>query len=174
MPSPFPGMDPYLEAPDIWPDLHDALAGEIRNELNQSLPAPYYARLEVRPEVGIVEEGRTRQRIVPDVTVVSRPHRRSIAGEIAVLDRPRRDISRSLELTVRFEPIRHHFVEIRDSMRGHKLITLIEILNPSNKRPGPDREAYRDKQREVLGSDASLIELDLLRSGDRVLPDLAL
>jgi hypothetical protein len=53
MPSPFPGMDPYLEAPDIWPDFHDALAGEISSELNRTLPRPYYARLEMRPEVGI-------------------------------------------------------------------------------------------------------------------------
>src|SRR5262249_38963893 len=60
MPSLFPGMDPYLEAPDIWPDLHDALAGEIRAALNNSLPAPYYARLEMRPEVGIVDEGAIR------------------------------------------------------------------------------------------------------------------
>ena len=36
MPSPFPGMDPYLEAPDIWPDLHDALASEIRGRLRQA------------------------------------------------------------------------------------------------------------------------------------------
>ena len=72
------------------------------------------------------------------------------------------------------EPIRHHFVEIRDSSQGHKLVTLIEILSPSNKRRGPDREAYRAKQREVLESDAHLIEIDLLRSGDRVLPDLNL
>ena len=56
MPSPFPGMDPYLEAPHIWPDLHDALAAEIRNDLNQTLPTPYYARLEMRPELGIIEE----------------------------------------------------------------------------------------------------------------------
>jgi hypothetical protein len=124
MPAPFPGMDPYLEAPDIWPDLHDALAGEIRGELNRALPPPYYARLEMRPEVGIVHS----------------------------------------------EPIRHQFVEIRDPTRGHKLITLIEIVSPSNKRPGPDRRAYERKQREVLDSDASLIELDLLRSGDRLLP----
>ena len=54
MKSPFPGMDPYLEAPDVWPDLHDALAGEIRTALNGSLPPPYYARLEMRPEIGIV------------------------------------------------------------------------------------------------------------------------
>ena len=53
MPSPFPAMDPYLEAPDIWPDLHHALAAEMRSELNQRLPSPFYARLEMRPELGI-------------------------------------------------------------------------------------------------------------------------
>ncbi len=62
-------------------------------------------------------------------------------------------------------------MEIRDSSRGHKLVTLIEILIPSNKRSGPDREAYEAKQREVLQSDASLIELDLLRGGWRIVPD---
>lgn len=51
MPSPFPGMDPYLEAPEIWPDLHEALAGEIRRQLNLALPRPYYARLEMRPDL---------------------------------------------------------------------------------------------------------------------------
>ena len=93
---------------------------------------------------------------------------------MAVATRSRREVSRSLSLQVLTEPIRHLFVEIRDSSRGHKLITLIEILSPSNKRPGPDREAYEAKQREVLESDASLIELDLLRGGRRVLPDLGL
>ena len=93
MASPFPGMDPYLEAPDIWPDLQSALAAEIRNELNQTLPAPYYARLEKRPELGIIDE-------VPT------------------------------------DPIRHHFVEIRDSAQGHKLITLIEIAGRRRRRLG--------------------------------------
>jgi Protein of unknown function (DUF4058) len=111
MPSPFPGMDPYLEAPHIAPDLYRALAAEIRKKLNQTLPRPYYARLD------------------------------------------------------------RYLVEIRDSSQGHKLITLIEIVSPSNKRPGPDREAYERKQREVLESDASLVEIDLLRSGRRILPD---
>ena len=44
MPSPFPGMDPYLEASDIWPDFQHALAADIRGELNRVLPLPYYAR----------------------------------------------------------------------------------------------------------------------------------
>ncbi|MBV8077286.1 MAG: DUF4058 family protein, partial [Planctomycetaceae bacterium] len=60
MPSPFPGMDPYLEAPYIWPDFHDRLASEISGHLNQTLPNPYYARLEMRQELGIVEEGKAR------------------------------------------------------------------------------------------------------------------
>jgi hypothetical protein len=67
-------MDPYLEAPHIWPDLHNALAGELRNELNHTLPSPYYARLEMRPELGITEDRRAAHRIVPDVTVVRHPH----------------------------------------------------------------------------------------------------
>jgi hypothetical protein len=172
MPSPFPGMDPYLEAVEIWPDLHDALAGEIRNELNQALPSPYYARLEMRPEVGIVEEEGIQQRIVPDIVVVRHPHppQKPDGGGTAVLARTRREVSKWIEFEIRTDPIRHHFVEIRDSSRGHKLITLIEILSPSNKRAGPDREAYESKQRQVLESDASLIELDLLRGGRRILP----
>jgi Protein of unknown function (DUF4058) len=174
MPSPFPGMDPYLEAPHIWPDLHDALAAEIRGELNRTLPSPYYARLEMRPELGIVEEGSLRQRIIPDIAVVRHPHRGTAPGGVALMDRPRRDISNSLELVVPGDPIRHTFVEVRDPSRNHKLVTLIEILSPSNKRRGPDRQAYQAKQREVLESDAHLIEIDLLRSGDRILPDIIL
>lgn len=105
--SPFPGMDPYLEAPDIWPDFHDALAGAIREGLNRTLPRPYYARTVMRPEIGIVAE------------------------------RPRTGVSPSVRMRVSNEPLRHHYVEIRDASHGHALVTLIEIASPSNKRPGP-------------------------------------
>jgi hypothetical protein len=159
-------MDPYLEAPDIWPDLHDSLAGQIRAALNHSLPAPYYARLEMRMEVGIIEEDRSKKRIVPDVAVVRHPGADS--GVVAVLDAPRTAISKFHVLSIPSEPIRHLFVEIRDPSRGHQLITLIEIASPSNKRPGEDRRAYLAKQQEVLDSDASLIELDFLRDGERM------
>jgi hypothetical protein len=176
MSSPFPGMDPYLEAPQIWPDLHNALAGEIRNELNQTLPSPYYARLEMRPELGIVDQEGERQRIVPDVMVVRYPDvsKAPGGGAVAVVERPRRDLSPSIDSATSLGKIRHHFVEIRDPSEGHKLITLIEIVSPSSKRAGPDREAYGFKQREVLESDANLIELDFLRAGQRILPTVDL
>lgn len=176
MPSPFPGMDPYLEDPGVWPGFHNALAVEIRGELNRALPAPYYAEVEERAELGIIEGPDERRRIIPDSVVVRHPHPfpRDEGGGVAVATRARREVSPSVELEVRNEPIRHLFVEIRDPTRGHKLVTLIEVVSPSNKRPGPDREAYERKQREVLGSDASLIELDLLRGGRRILADLDL
>lgn len=170
MPSPFPGMDPYLEAPDIWPDFHDALAAAIRGDLNRTLPQPYYARLEMRPEVGIAEGDESR-RIVPDVTVVRPRDGTMTLGQagLATVDRPRTGLSSSVRMRVCHEPLRHQFVEIRDASRGHALVTLIEIASPANKRPGPDRRAYETKQQEVLQSETSLIELDLLRTGETLI-----
>ncbi len=175
--SAFPGMDPYLEAPDIWPDFHDALAATIRALLNDSLPAPYYARLQKRPEMGILLGTGRLQRIVPDVSVLRRTlseaqptYDSSSAVGIAVVDRPRAEPSAGVQVRVDVAPLQHHFVEILDAERDHKLVTLIEIVSPANKRPGPDRRAYEAKQRDVLASDANLIELDLLRGGHRLLP----
>ncbi len=173
MPSPFPGMDPYLEAPYIWPDCHNSLASQIRDALNRDLPRPYYARLEMRPEIGIVdEEGTDPGRIVPDIAIVRHPRGPAPGG--AVVARAPRELSKAYEVEFLNEPIHHDFVEIRDADRAHRLVTLIEILSPSNKRGGSDREAYAKKQREVIESDASLVEIDLLRAGRRILPDARL
>jgi len=179
--SPFPGMDPYLEATDIWPDFHDRLATTLSAMLNAQLPPPYYARLQKRPELGVVLGAGTLHHIIPDVTVLRHPRpetwpdhgerSRTTAGVgVAVLDRPRTEATAGVEVRIHTDPFQHRFVEIRDAGRGHKLVTLIEIVSPSNKHPGPDRRAYETKQRDVLDSDANLIELDLLRHGRRLLP----
>lgn len=169
---PFPGMDPYLEAPDIWPDFHDRLATTLSSVLNRQLPDPYYARLQKRPELGIILESGSLHRIVPDVTVMRYPQEKLLPGNMAtaVLEQPRTQATVGVEVRVHTDPFQHRFVEIRDAERGHKLITLIEIVSPSNKQPGPDRRAYEAKQEEILSSDANLIELDFLRHGRRLLP----
>ncbi|HEY3965938.1 MAG TPA: DUF4058 family protein [Planctomycetaceae bacterium] len=168
MPSAFPGMDPYLESPAIWPDFHDHLASEIGAQLNQLLPAPYYAKLEMRPEIGIIADDRIGIAIVPDVSIAEAWPPRPPPSTTAVVERPRVEVSKSIDLIVYREPLKHHFLEVRDSKQGHKLVTLIEILSPSNKRRGSDREAYEKKQRAVLETDANMIELDLLRDGERI------
>lgn len=139
MPSPFPGMDSWLEAGDIWPDFQDRFASEMSAVLNATLPAPYYARLQMRPEIGVVDsEG----------------------------------VSDYLEMTIPDEGGRHLSVEVRDPRRKHRLITFIEIVSPANKTPGPDRDSFLDKHHEVLASDASLVEIDLLRGGQRLVPNV--
>lgn len=173
--SPFPGMDPYLEATDTWPDFHDALANEMRVELNKVLPAPYYARLQKRSELGLVRTGGTLHRIVPDLSVLRRRlHEPGPIWQIGTtagrLWTPRLEATPGIDLRVRTDFVQHHFVEIRNSQRDHRLVTVVEIVSPSNKLPGPDRRSYEVKQAEVLSSDANLIEIDLLRSGRRLLP----
>jgi hypothetical protein len=141
MSSPFPGMDPYLEAPHVWPGFHHKFASELSTELNGVLPVPYYAELEMRPELGIVEQEEERQRVVPDVTVVRHPNLPKAQGGdvVAVLELPRRSISPSIDTAINLGKIRHYFVEIRDPSQGHKLITLIEIVTPVEQasRAGP-------------------------------------
>lgn len=171
---PFPGMDPYLEAPDIWPDFHDRVAGTISSMLNAQLPDRYYARLEKRAELGIVMQSNVRKRIIPDISVMRRQIREApvayATAPVAVMAYPRQEATPAVDLRIPSDPILHRFVEIRDSRRSHKLVTLIEIVSPSNKLPGPDRRAYESKQMEILSSDANLIEIDLLRGGQRLLP----
>ena len=167
-------MDPYLEAPDIWPDFHDRIAATISSMLNAQLPDRYYARLEKRVELGIVMQSNVRKRIIPDISVMRRQIREApvayATAPVAVMAYPRQEATPAVDLRIPSDPILHRFVEIRDSRRNHKLVTLIEIISPSNKLPGPDRRTYESKQMEILSSDANLIEIDLLRGGQRLLP----
>jgi hypothetical protein len=155
-------MNPWLESPYLWPDFHNRFAFVISNALNEVLPKPYYARLEMRPEVGVVEddEGYVR-RIVPDVSVVRLPGK----GSATAVAEPESAISDSLLVSITSETIEHPMVEVRDPSQGHQLVTLIEIVSPANKIHGPDRDSYFKKQAEVLASSASLVEIDLLRGG---------
>ena len=122
MPSPFPGMDPNMEAPGIWPGFHHTLATEIRGELNRILPQPYYADVESRAELGIIEEGGELRQLVPDVALLRHPAPTPGVEEwgVAVAVRPRRKVTPQVELEVLVEPIRHLYVEIRDAKQGHR------------------------------------------------------
>lgn len=143
MPSPFPGIGPYLEAPGIRPGFCNRLAVGIGRELDRVLPAPHHADIEERAELGIIGEPGGAQPIVPDVVIARHPvaPTRVAEGGVAGASRTRREVSPHVEFRVATEPIRDLVVEIRDPTRGHKVITLIEIVSPSSKRAGPDRDA---------------------------------
>jgi Protein of unknown function (DUF4058) len=161
MKSPFPGMDPYLE--QHWGDVHSRLIIYISDALQVLLPEGLVARVEERvflePEEGF---GRS---MYPDVRVVER-------SPAATAAEPQGGIALAEPLTIHCpapEPLTEGFVEIIDVGSGNRVVTVIEVLSPSNKAPGDGQKLYLQKQREILQSDANLVEIDLLRAGERVL-----
>ena len=168
MPSPFPGMDPYLEHPVIWPDLHHELIRGIRATLRPALSPRYHAKIDARL---VIEESPPRQ-YRPDVTVseVSDPQAVYATDAATALSPDEPTIVRAVQ-----DPIRQGFIEVHFP-RGGEVVTVIEVLSPSNKRPGSGRDDYRQKQRDLLDSGINLVEIDLLRHGDHaiVAPDYTL
>jgi hypothetical protein len=162
MPSPFPGMDPYIEG-YLWSDVHNALASKIRTFLVPQLRPKYAARLEVyvvedispSSEIGI---------LYPDVEVLQIRQRRDVTLPI-----PASNIATTpalLTLPI-IQPVvvRIPTVEIRDTA-NNILVSCIEILSPVNKRE-PGLADYRKKRQRLYNANVHLIEIDLLRRGNR-------
>jgi hypothetical protein len=160
MPSPFPGMDPYLEG-SRWLGLHSQLCAEIARQLAPRLRPKYVALTNERfvldsPDDVAVAPGN----IYPDAGVTqagSGPPTTSSVGTAAA----------PLQLaTVMPERVKQVSVEIHDTSQ-RRLVTSIEVLSPVNKR-GHGRRQYLRKRRALMLSEAHLIEIDLLRQGQRV------
>ncbi len=158
MRSPFPGMDPYLEDSDIWPDLHDALIAAMREELAPLLSPNYLARLNRRTY--LLEPDDLELIGLPDVAILSRKR-------VKPSPRPARDVAAGpavLEVEIPFVgEVHESYLEIRTA-RGH-LITTIEVLSPVNKTHGRGRKDYETKRNQIAGSMTNLVEIDLLRAG---------
>lgn len=153
----FPGMDPYLEDPCLWPGVHNRLVVYIADQLQPRLPPHYVAALEERV---YVED--TPRQYVPDVTIRQRG-RREEQGAVAVME-----VDEAIFVEVRALEIHESYVEIRDLRTNQRVVTVIEVVSPTNKRPGPGQDSYLTRQREVLQSTAHLVEIDLLRGGQSV------
>ncbi|GET39692.1 DUF4058 family protein [Microseira wollei] len=163
MPSPFPGMNPYLEG-YLWSDVHNALANKIRQMLVPKLRPRYTARLEIylvedtapETEIGI---------LYPDVEIIQTKQTQSInlpfGSSAATATTPA-----ALKLPF-LQPVevRIPSIEIRDPAKN-VLVTCIEILSPVNKRE-PGLTAYRQKRQRLYQANVHLIEIDLLRRGTR-------
>lgn len=162
MPSPFPGIDPYLEHPVLWSGVYQGLIGNARAALNSLLPLPYIA--DIGERLYVIEPERS---IYPDVVIVERPSPQALAVQgvggtaVAVASDPR------WVLTVQPAEMREVFIQILSVPDESRVVTVIEVLSPSNKTAGSDgRQLYLTKQRELLRSPTHLIEIDLLRQGE--------
>jgi hypothetical protein len=122
MPSPFPGVDPFLEDQVYWPEFHSKYIRGAQESLAERVPDDYEVRLGQRPSL-ILES----------------------------------DLS---------EEVVEHRIEIR-RFPGRELVTVLELLSPSNKEAPGDR-LYAKKRLELIDQAVHLVELDFLLGGKRL------
>ncbi len=162
MPSPFPGMNPYLEQEDAWHDFHERFIPFVATLLGSQLRPRYIVKIDEHIFVHELPAESRRWMGRADVSV-ARGSREAgdeqASGSVAgLLEAPAR---------VRLPAVdreRLSYVEIRDR-RDRELVTVVELLSPANKQTGPDREQYLAKRMEILNGPVHLVEIDLLRGG---------
>jgi hypothetical protein len=150
-------MDPYLEHPVLWEPVHRRLIVEMAKQLQPHLDPRYITSTEER----VFVEGP--QRRIPDVFVLRRYDE---AGQLAVAEA---ETGSAIILEVEELELREPRVEILDVYNDLKLVAVIELVSPTNKHAGPGRDSYVTKQQELRARDVHLIEIDLLRNGERPL-----
>ncbi len=169
MPSPFPGMDPYLEDPKVWPDVHHELISEIRGAISRQLRPRYTAMVEDRVYLSD-DEDPGRSVIIPDITIHEHDGRASFPsfsdsdGGVALAE--------PVVVTTLIDTEIHEARLAIYERATQSLVTVIEVLSPSNKVAGSrGRTSYKAKRDEVMQSSVHLVEIDLLRSGMPIIPD---
>jgi hypothetical protein len=170
MKSPFPGMDPYLEA--RWGDVHTRLIVYACDQVRGKLPGGLLVRAQehVTVQIGGTGNGHPAQRhgLDPDVRVVEHP---AGAGGQPVAPTPEGGIAvvEPLLVPLALETETQRSIQIIDTRSGNRIVTAIEFLSPTNKSDASGRAAYLQKQAELREAKVNLVEIDLLREGPYVL-----
>ncbi len=160
MPSPFPGMNPYLEHTEFWSEVHHRLITAIAIAIAPSLRPKYRVAIEKRTYMSEIEDSVLVG--IPDVAVYSkRSQSTNQPGSTVALAAQTEAISVTVPLP---EEVRESYLAIKEGGTG-TVITVIELISPKNKRSKEGRKAYESKRQQVLGSPTHLVEIDLLRSG---------
>jgi hypothetical protein len=154
-------MNPYLEQNDTWEDFHHDFFTRARELLSAQIGPNYVVKIEVSLYLHELSAEERHFFGKADAGVVGWTP--SMGGTSASLPAPVRLTLPAVEIT------RHSSLEIRDR-RNRRVVTVIELLSPSNKTPGADRDDYLAKRRNILGSMTNFVEIDLRRGGQR--PDL--
>ena len=146
MPSPFPGMNPYLENPDLWSEVHHRLITAIADAIESNLTFRYRVAIEKRTYLNEGEESVSVT--IPDVSVYSQSSTPVQTSSTATLPAGAESVAVIIPLP---EEMREGYLEIREVETGD-VITVIEVLSPTNKRAGRGRKAYNTKRLEVLST----------------------
>lgn len=150
-------MNPYSEHPALWPEIHHGAISSLMRVLNPQITPKYRAALDQRVYmdtllVGIPESTVTQQSLSTEALIPAS------ALRSAVVSIPER-------VTVpMLEEVTERYLEIRE-IKTQRVITVVELLSPKNKRSGEGRKQYLRKRQSLLNSQTHLVEIDLLRAG---------
>jgi hypothetical protein len=136
MPSPFPGMNPYLEQSYDWEDFHNDFLIRLREYLAKRVGPKYFVKTEMRLYLHELSADERRFFGKGDVGVTSE---------------------------------KQAYLEIRD-MLDRRIVTVVELLSPSNKEPGADRDVYLGKRKQFFAGRTNFVEINLLRGGRNPAP----
>ena len=162
MPSPFPGMNPYLERAEVWHDFHTRFIPAAAAAIGKLVAPRYFTKIE---EHLYVHEPSAEERFSlgrPEISVHPSSSTTTIETGAATLEAPARV---GMPTDIDFERVR--YLEIRDRF-SREVVTVLELLSPSNKYAGADRSQYVAKVRRVLETRTNFVELDFLRGGPRM------
>jgi len=164
MQNPFPGMNPYLEQPELWHQVHNRLIVAIADELTPQIAPQYRVSIEERVYTS-----------TDDVLLVG-------IADVAVAKKNNVETGTTLTTTKLAKPSKvrvpipeqviERYLEVKATQSG-EIVTVIEVLSPKNKRSKEGRKAYETKRQKILASATNLVEIDLLRLGE-VLPILGI
>jgi hypothetical protein len=162
-------MDPYIEACGLWEGFHNRLIHKIDDTLAPILPRGYSIDTAIRSYVVLVEsEGKTEGLAKPDLAItesVIKKKPRKKKGGVAMAA-PTESVESVLMQAFIAETFEETFIEIYAEQEERILVTCIEVLSPSNKRPGSEGwQEYNRKRQAMLLGRANFIEIDLLRGG---------
>ena len=163
MPSPFPGMNPYLEQDEVWHDFHQTFVTAMRQSLVQQVGSRYIVKLELHIYIRELASDERRFLGRPDVGIHAPRDIATGDASSGVMEAPAH-----CYVPTGVDELEESFIEVRKA-DTRQLVTTIELLSPANKYAGPDREAHLAKRRRyLLAGNANFIEIDLLRGGPRL------
>src|SRR5262245_43664051 len=161
MPTPFPGMDPYLEHPGLWEDVHTRFIVAIADALGPQVRPRYRVAVERRTYLAVLTPDEYELVGKPDVLIAAQP---DVGAHPSTGIAPAGRMPLVGQLPMPDEVV-ERYLEVRDVVTG-EVITTIELLSPTNKLSREGRSQYERKRLNVLGSATHLIEIDLLRAGE--------
>ena len=157
--NPFPGMNPWLEA--TWGNIHHKLISDLQDQIADQLPPGLFVTVE--ESVYLVHSDVERHQVRPDIAIVRRGQPRPVEQGSALA------VAEPLLLTIPDEPITEGFIEIRALTEGHPVVTVVEVISPTNKLQRTARAAYLRKRSELFDARVSVMELDLIRRGQPII-----